>query len=131
MTQPVDFGTCWSCVDDLTMPSVMASGFRVVGEAVARRWSTPRGRLIDDLNYGTDVADSISDDLSPRDIARLQQNLAAEAQKDERVLKAVVTVTLTGAGMLIVTGAITTARGPFKLVVSVSAASVTLLQVSP
>ena len=130
MTQPVDFGSCWSCVSDLTMPAVMAKGPRCVAEAVVRRWSTTRGRLVDDPNYGTTVTDSISDDLSPRDIARLNQSLAAEAQKDERVLKAVVSVTLT-AGVLIVTGAIHTAQGAFKLVVSASQAGVQLLQVSP
>ncbi len=132
MTQPVDFGTCWGTPNgqDLSMPSYMAKGFQVVAEAVLRRWSTTRGRLVDDPNYGTNVTDSISDDLSPRDIARLNQSLAAEAQKDERVLKAVVSVTLT-AGVLIVTGAIQTAQGAFKLVVSASQAGVQLLQVSP
>lgn len=132
MTQPVDFGTCWGTPNgqDLSMPSYMAKGFQVVAEAVLRRWSTTRGRLVDDPNYGTNVTDSISDDLSPRDIARLNQSLAAEAQKDERVLKAVVSVTLT-AGVLIVTGAIQTAQGQFKLVVSASQAGVQLLQVSP
>ncbi len=146
MTQPVDFGTCWGTPNgqDLSMPSYMAKGFQVVAEAVLRRWSTTRGRLVDDPNYGTNVTDSISDDLSPRDIARLNQSLAAEAQKDERVLKAVVSVTLTApgrtfapspggdvAGVLIVTGAIQTAQGAFKLVVSASQAGVQLLQVSP
>ena len=111
------------------MPSYMAKGFQVVAEAVLRRWSTTRGRLVDDPNYGENLVDMISDDLSPRDVARKQQALAAEAQKDERVLKAVVTLTLT-AGVLIATGAIRTAQGQFKMVVSASAAGVLLLGVS-
>lgn len=134
MTQPAntpDFGICWGCVEDLTMPSVMVSGFRVVAEAVVRRWSTNRGELIDDPNYGTNVTDAISDDLSPRDIAYLEQRLAAEAQKDERVKRCVVEVALTTAGLLTVTGSITTAAGPFRLVVAVTAATTTLLLVSP
>jgi hypothetical protein len=133
MTQPVDFGQCWGTPNGqgLSSPSYMAKGFQVVAEAVLRRWSTPRGRLIDDPNYGTDVADSINDDLSPRDIAYLGQQLAAEAQKDERVLKAVVTVTLTTAGLLTIVGGIQTAAGPFKMVVAVSQTSTTLLMVSP
>ena len=128
MTQPVDFGTCWGTPNgqDLSMPSYMAKGFQVVAEAVLRRWSTTRGRLVDDPNYGENLVDMISDDLSPRDVARKQQALAAEAQKDERVLKAVVTLTLT-AGVLIATGAIRTAQGQFKMVVSASAAGVLLL----
>ena len=129
--QNVSLGTCWGTPNgqDLSMPSYMASGFLVVAEAVLRRWSTNRGELIDDPDFGTNVADSISDDLSPRDIAYLQQQLAAEAQKDERVLKASVTVTL-AAGVLTVTGAILTAAGPFKMVVAVSAVTTTLLSVS-
>lgn len=125
MTQP-DFGSCWSCVTDLTMPATQATGFRVVAEAIARRWQTPRGGLIDDPNYGFDVSDFINADMSKTDIARLAQLAGSEAEKDERVLSCKVTVTLTG-GVLIVTGAVETALGPFQLVVSVSQVTVTLL----
>jgi hypothetical protein len=127
----VDFGTCWGTPSgqDLSMPSYMASGFQVVAEAVLRRWSTTRGRLVDDPNYGTNVTDEISDDLSPRDVAYLQQKLAAEAQKDERVLRAQVLCTLV-AGVLTVVGSLTTAAGPFRLVVVASAAGVQLVSVS-
>ena len=113
------------------MPAQMSTSFQCVAEAVLRRWSTSRGELIDDPNYGTNVQNSLQDDLSPRDVAYLGQQLAAEAQKDERVLKAVVTVTLTTAGLLTVVGSIQTAAGPFKLVVSVTQLSVQLLLVSP
>ena len=62
MTQPVDFGTCWGTPNgqDLSMPSYMAKGFQVVAEAVLRRWSTTRGRLVDDPNYGENLVDMIS-----------------------------------------------------------------------
>ena len=113
------------------MPSYMASGFQCVAEAILARWSTPRGDLIDDPNYGEDVTDAVSDDLSPTDIARWGQRLAAEAQKDERVLSASVQVTLTVAGLLQVVGQFTTAAGPFKLVASVTAVTVQLLLVTP
>jgi hypothetical protein len=112
------------------MPAVMASGFQCVAEAVVRRWSTSRGELIDDPNYGTNVVDQIQNDLGPRDIAYLNQQLAAEAQKDERVLRAQVSVSLTTAGLLTVVGTLTTAAGPFKLVVAISGVSTTLLLVS-
>lgn len=128
-----DFGTCWGTPDgaDLSMPSYMASGNQVVAEAILRRWSTSRGQLIDDPNYGYNVMDLVSDDLGPGDVAYAQQQLAQEAQKDERVKSASVTVTLTGAGLLTITGAIVTAKGPFSLVVAVNAVSVKLLLVSP
>lgn len=113
------------------MPSYMASGFQCVAEAICRRWSTTRGQLIDDPNYGTNVTDAVSDDLTPAQLAYLQQQLAAEAQKDERVLGATVTVVLSVAGVLTVTGQILTAAGPFAMVVSASAVTVALLLVSP
>ncbi len=110
------------------MPSTMATGFLVVAQAVARRWQTPRGGLVDDPNYGTDVSDEVGDDLDPGDLARLAQSLAAEALKDERVLTCTVQVSLL-AGVLTAAARIGTGQGPFQLVVGITQVSVTLLQV--
>lgn len=135
MTTPavINFGTCWGTPNgqDLSMPSYMATGNQVVAEAVLRRWSTSRGQLIDDPNYGFNAMDLVSDDLSKKDIAYAQQQLASEAEKDERVQSASVSVVLTVAGLLTISASISTAAGPFKLVVAVSATSVKLLLVSP
>lgn len=129
-----DFGSCWSAGPYLTQPAKKASGFLVVGQAIARRWSTPRGRLIDDPNYGTDVTDAVNGDFAPSDIARLQVQLALEAEKDERVLSCSVRVTLSSPQAqrrtLTVTGTVQTAGGPFVLVVSVDQVSVALLQIA-
>jgi hypothetical protein len=127
----INFGTCWGCLTDLSMPSYMASGNQVVAEAVVRRWSTSQGQLIDDPGYGYNLTDLISDDLSTADIAYAQQQLSAEAQKDERVLSCVATLTLTIAGVLTVAALVTTAAGPFQFVVAVSAVTTSLLLVSP
>lgn len=132
--QAVNFGTCWSTPlgQDLSMPSVMASGVQVVIEAILRRWSTPAGGLIDDPNYGYSLVDLVSDDLTPTDIQHAQQQLAAEATKDERVRKMVVKLVLAPAtGMLTVTANGETAAGPFKFVLEVSAVTTRLLLVSP
>lgn len=139
MTQPattpqvINLGTCWGTPNgqDLSMPSYMASGLQCVAEAILRRWTTARGGLIDDPNYGYNVLDLVSADLSTRDINYAQQQLAAEAQKDERVLSCTVTLTLTVAGLLTIVASATTALGPFKFVVSVSATTAQLLLVSP
>jgi phage baseplate assembly protein W len=125
-----NLGSCWSCLTDLTMPATMATGFRCVAEAIVRRWSTPRGGLVDDPNYGTDVTDLINDDLDKAAIAQMAHALRAEAEKDERVLSCETTVTLLG-DSLIVTGKVATASGPFQLVVSVNSVTVSLLQVTP
>lgn len=124
-----NFGSCWSCVSDVVMPSTMATGFRVVGEAIARRWQTPRGGLIDDPNYGTDLTDSVGDDLDKASLSRLAHSAGAEAEKDERVLSCDVTITLLGE-LLMVAGRVVTGLGPFQLVVSVDRVTVTLLQAS-
>lgn len=124
------FGSCWSCVDDLTMPAIMVTGNRVVAEAIARRWSTPRGGLVDDPNYGFDLTDYISDDVTQTDLGRIAALAGAEAKKDERVLSCAVTITLDLAGKLTVTGNVRTATGPFQLVLAVSQVTVALLQVT-
>jgi hypothetical protein len=127
-----DFGQCWSCIDDLTSPAVMVSGNRAVAEAVLRRWGTSPGELIDDPDYGFNLSDLISDDLGPSDIALAQQQAGAEAEKDQRVLSATVTLTLNNeTGILTVNALIETATGPFTLVASVSAVGTQLLLVSP
>jgi hypothetical protein len=87
--------------------------------------------LLDDPNYGRNLTDLIGDDLTPADIAYEQQQLGAEAQKDERVLSCAVTLQLTVAGTIVVNASITTAQGPFTMVASVSAVNVALLLVSP
>ncbi len=124
-----DFGSCWSCTTDLTMPSIMATGFRVVGEAIARRWQTPRGALVDDPNYGFDLSDYVNDDLGRGDLTRIGQSASAEALKDERVISCDVSISLDTAGLMMVTARVGTAQGPFQLVLSVDHVTATLLQV--
>jgi hypothetical protein len=116
-------------VDDLTMPARTASGFRVVAEAIVRRWQTPRGGLIDDPNYGFDLSDFLSDDIDTAGLNRIKNSAKAEALKDERVIGVDLNLTFIS-GVMMVTANVTTAAGPFKLVVSVSQVSTTLLQVT-
>lgn len=125
-----DFGSAWSCVDDLTMPARYVTGNRVVGEAMARRLSTDRGGLISDPTYGYDLTAEMDDDASPSDLAAIAAQIQAECVKDQRVLAAVATVTLAG-GVLIVTIQVTTAAGPFTLTLSVDQVSVQILKVTP
>ena len=132
----VDFGQSWGTPNgqDLSMPSYMATGNRVVAEALLRRFVTTRGTLIDDPNYGFNIYDLISDDLTLQDIQSFQQQLANEAVKDERVFSANFTLTIIGEApdvLVTITGTATTANGPFKFVLAASATSVQLLLVSP
>jgi len=116
------------------MPSVLVKGNRVVGEAIARRLTSPRGQLVDDPNYGFALSEFVNADLTPTDLVRIQASVQAECVKDERVFSAVATVTLatTAAGaVLIATIVVTTATGPFLLVLSVNDISAEILQVTP
>lgn len=133
LASSTNFGTCWGTPNgqDLSMPSYMAKGNQVVAEAILRRWTTSQGQLIDDPNYGYNLTDLISDDLSARDIAYAQQQAAAQAQLDQRVLSATVAISLSVQGVLSVNATIQTANGPFSMVVSVSNVSTSLLLVSP
>lgn len=130
MSDDPDFGTEISCVKDIASDGRTVSGFAVVGEAVARRWSTPRGRLIAYPNFGFDLTQYVNADMSPRDIAGLRAAAEAEALKDERVDACTVTAVLETSGVLTVTGKITTGAGPFELVVSVSSVSLDLLSIT-
>lgn len=132
-TPQPDFGLGWSATTDLTMPAIMVTGFRIVAEAIIRRWLTPRGGLLEDPSYGYDLTDAIGEDIDPSDLARMSQAAAEEAQKDQRVRACYVTMGLINTGgtepTLSVQARVETAAGPFTLVASVSNVTVTLLQV--
>ena len=125
-----NFGSCWGGVFSASQPSTAVSGFLAVAQMILRRWSTPRGRLIDDANFGYDLTALLSAPVTPASLSKAASNAAAEAQKDERVVKAQVTITLNAAGWLMVSGSILTANGPFQLVASVTPGLITLLQPS-
>ena len=125
-----DYGSSWSCVDDLTMPSVLVKGNRVVAEAVVRRLLTRRGQLVDDPNYGFSLTDFLEADLTPSELARIQAGVQSECLKDERVFGVTATVTLAGAALVVVI-VLAVATGPFTLVLSVNDVTATILQVSP
>lgn len=87
-----DLSTFTSATPDLSFKPI--SGKRAILEAVARRWITPRGTLITDRNAGTDLHMWLNGSFSATNISILQQALADEAQKDERVRSCIVTCTL-------------------------------------
>lgn len=126
-----DFGTAISCVSDIASDGRMVTGFMVVGESIARRWSTPRGRLIGYPNYGFDLSQYINADMSARDIAALRSAAAAEAEKEETVERCTVSAELdTVTGILTVTGKVDTAKGPFTLVVEASSVTLDLISIT-
>jgi phage baseplate assembly protein W len=126
-----DFGTDISCVTDLADDGRSVTGRMVVAEAIARRLITPRGRLIDDPDYGFDLTAYLNDDLTPTELGALRSGAEQECLKDERVEQAEIEAVLDSAGLLTVNIDLTVADGPFALVLAVSATSVTIISVTP
>lgn len=123
------FGLDVSCYvnGDLDATFAPMTGARVVAEAVARRLETPRGSLADDPDFGFDVISLLNDGASPTRLALSAAAIAAEAEKDERVLSADTTVVFdAGARTLRIRIALVTSAGPFPLVLDVSAAGLAL-----
>lgn len=113
-----DLGTDLSCVDDCTEDFALVSGRTAHLQALARRWTTDRGTLIGDAEYGTNLADYINDDMAQSDIAAMNGFAHAEAMKDDRTLECDVTVALSPQGVLSVTGTLQDAEGPFQFTIA-------------
>lgn len=118
-----------SLTTDLTPDFQVVSGRTALAQALVRRWSTPRGRLIDDPNYGTSLTDALNEEMSPGDIARLQAASEAEALSDERVSAISSTSTFVN-GALNIDFTVTDAAGPFSLTIAVTSLTIDLLKVS-
>ncbi len=128
---PADFGTDLGCVFDLEATCAPVTGRKLLAQAIARRLITPRGRLIDDANYGTDLTEFINEDMSKRDIAMLLSAINAEVMKDERVASVTIDIiappNLTGAYTIRID--LEDADGPFSMTVAASSVTLELLKV--
>lgn len=129
MAITVDYGTDISCTDDMDPLAREVSGQEVVAQAIYRRLTTPRGRLIDDPDYGTDVRSFLHRGLTTAELRAVEAAIRSEVLKDERI--ALVTVKATsaddGQSMTVVLN-VTTGLGPFRLVFAVTAETVSLLK---
>lgn len=125
-----DYGTDISCTNDFAPDGRVASGRRLLAEAICRRLITPRGRLIDDPNYGFDLTGYVNDDMSAGDIAALRAGIEAECIKDERVSAATCAASLATSGIMNISLTLTDGAGPFALVLAVSAITISILSVT-
>ncbi len=124
-----DYGTDVSALPDLDPSFAPRTGRAMVGEAVARRYSTPRGSLPSDSDYGLDLREFVHEQLTTATATRLKASIEAEAEKDERVLSAsAVTTFVESTNTLTVEITLQLADGPFKLVLTVTAVSVEVLR---
>lgn len=120
----VNYGADTSCVSDIGLiDTIVTDPIILVGQRIARRLQTPRGGLAavgDDPNFGWDVRRYVNAKMSPRDIAQAQQQIAAECTKDEEVQSALVQLSFTNGGPLVISIQLQASAGPFTLVLNVT-----------
>lgn len=123
------FGTDISCVDDLDPTFGLVAGNTTLAQAILRRLSTPRGGLLDDPDYGYDVRSLLADEGTLRSLTAARVAIANEVEKDERVFSCDVELEfLAPAESLLIRLEVTTARGPFRLVLEASQVNVEILE---
>lgn len=117
-----------SCYPDLDAGFSLVSGRTALGQALARRLETPRGGLFYDRDYGTDVREMVNDAATSAFAQQRQQQIEAEALKEERVGTATATVTYSPAtSTAAIKLAVDTAAGPFTFVLAVTSVSIAVL----
>ena len=127
-----DFGRDISCTDSLRSGKYV-SGLRLVGEAVYRRLTTRTGELMSDPDYGLHLGDYLGASVSPDTLAKLPGLIKSQVTRDARVVSAEVDINETTSGpdtSWAVSIRVSTDLGPFDLVIGVSEANATLLEIS-
>ncbi len=125
-----DFDGNWTFYDNSFLtPNVESIA---LAQALARRYTTPRGGLFYDPMYGYDLRSLVGSSAS---LAAVQTAAAAEARKDERVNDCSVVITPTGnfngETWKVQINAVTSFSQVFQLTLNVSAVTVSLLTVGP
>jgi phage baseplate assembly protein W len=128
----IDYGSDLSCLDDFDEEVRATSDPRtLIAQALIRRWMTPRGMLLDDPDYGTDLAEFMHDEVDELSLARMRAEARAEALKDERVVDCTITATryTLATGTVEFDFLVECAETSLRLVVAVTDVSVSLLSV--
>lgn len=126
-----DYGIDVSCVSDLDETFRVVEGKRLLAEACVRRLTTPRGMLLDDADYGTDLRELLNDAFTARTMALTVSQIRSELEKDERVVGVKVPIIeyFTSTRTLHLGIEVEGREESLTLVVDISAVSVTLLSV--
>lgn len=91
------YGIDTSCTDKLR-PGMLVGGAQVVAEAAYRRLTTPRGMLLEDPDYGRDVREYLSMEMTDANLARVPGELRNEVTKDDRIESCDLTQNASGVG---------------------------------
>lgn len=115
---------------DVDPTGAEVSGRLCLAQALVRRLLTPRGRLIDDPDYGYDLTGEINDDIDASDLARIRAGVEGELAKDERVVSVIAELTYARkGGILTVNITVEDSAGPFQLVLAVTSVTVSVITI--
>lgn len=124
----MSFGSDFSGFDDIDPLWTFLEGATqeatALAQAVARRFICTRGGLFYDPSYGLDLRLFISSTFSP---AQVEEQIAAEARKDERITDCVATVTVLGETWEVQIKCTASTGATFDFTLSVSRVTVSLL----
>lgn len=81
------YGRDLSCVSDCTdeFTEIASDTPLIIAQALARRFQTPRGTLLDDKDYGCDLRGMLNRGVTQEELRSLHTRVTNEAVKDERV----------------------------------------------
>jgi hypothetical protein len=125
-----DLGSDFSGILDIDPALTVVSGPRCLAEALARRLTTPKGRLLGDPDYGHDLRQYLNAAIV--DTAQIANAIEIECLKDERVQGVTASVTFDAATQTITANIIVKISDaesfPFTLAVGEASAAITLLE---
>lgn len=136
MTQPIQlpYGTCLatlpdaSGVIDLTPDMRKASGRDVLSQSLIRRQTTPRGSVLTSPNDCVDLRQLLSAGMSQAQLQATASALRAELLRDQRVNACQVSITVnTATGATTINEQIQSSLGPFTLVLTLTAGSISAI----
>jgi hypothetical protein len=132
-TTAPDFGLDLSCVDDLDPRGVEVEGYDLMREWCLRVLDTPEGSLVDDEDgiFGVGIVDMLSRGLTQDEIASIPGRIGAAYEQDERILKGSVSARVNfnlQTKALRISIRLSTAAGPFALVVDATKAGVAFVK---
>jgi hypothetical protein len=103
------YGVDLACVTDITADAaeVDQESPRAIGEALARRFISPRTSVLDDDAYGLDLRGRLNSGQTQAQLTALRSQIRVECLKDDRVDDADVTLRFTGRSRIDVEIAVT------------------------
>jgi len=125
---PAALGADISALPDLDPRFQIQTGTRVLAEALVRRLQTSRGTLSGTPAYGDDIRQQLNGAMTQQTLFEIKTGIERECLSDSRVLTAAASLDWSAATETLTIGiTATSADGPFRLVLAVSALTIAIL----